>query len=55
MKTGRAYVSDFDVFDYYAMLTIVKDVECNRYNGKKGQGMFVKKPKKQAEVCSIPC
>ncbi|KAI7277127.1 hypothetical protein KC335_g127 [Hortaea werneckii] len=25
------------------------DVECNRYNGKKGQGMFVKKPKKQAE------
>lgn len=55
MRIGRAYVSGFDVFNYYAMLISVKDVECNRYNGKKGQGMFVKKPKKKAEVCSIPC
>ena len=36
-------------------LNIIQDIECNRYNGKKGQGMFVKKSNKKAEVCPIPC
>lgn len=56
MKTGKAYVSCYHSSDYYARLNSIQDVECNRYNGKKGQGMFVKKSsKKKAGVRSITC